>query len=117
MKAADKQLALRVSTDMYKELSQSGNVSDEIRRRIESFSGDEKTGALQAAIGRIARIIGTPWHKDPFAYEVFKAAIETLLAASKPEGEVRAKLPFGIGSLDDDPVMLGRGLAWGELSR
>jgi hypothetical protein len=128
MKTADKQLALRVPSSLYDQIARSGNVSEEIRRRLETFSGDDKTQALQAAIGRVADTIGTfcaPWHEDRFAWEIMKAAVEALLAHHQPQGETPAegllgritgtpRLFFGP---DDDPATIGRGLALGELKR
>ena len=68
--------------------------SEEIRRRLEaSFvleADDDETSRLMEAIKTVARHLQPPfgpWHKSRFAFEVFREAINALLALSKPPGD------------------------------
>jgi hypothetical protein len=121
MKGSDGiQIAFRLDKQLYDNLKQAGgNVSEEIRRRLEGASPDERTRVLQGAIGRIADTIGTfyePWHEDRFAFEVLKSAVETLLAYRRPQGEPVPKPNPALDILGEgDPAQIGRGLALSEL--
>jgi hypothetical protein len=88
-----------------------------VRERLEAASNDEQTRRLQHAIANIAGTLSTfvgPWHKDPFAWAVMRAAVDTLMTARRPKGEpVRPDIDIlGEG---DDPATVGRALALGEL--
>lgn len=94
------QTSLRLSRDAYDDLAKAAEhngwgVGEEIRRRLEATfiqelqHVDEETHRLTGAIGQAARNINAgfgPWHQDRFSFDVFKAAINTLLAFHKPEG-------------------------------
>jgi hypothetical protein len=76
-----------------KEISGSGGVSEEIRRRLEAsdkVSRDPKTAELVEAItfvaDKLAMHFGN-WSKDRFSYEALRAAIDLWLTARCPEGE------------------------------
>jgi hypothetical protein len=121
----DVQMTFRLSKPLYETLKKAGNVSVEARERLEVVSNEAETRWLQQAIanvaGTVAEFIG-PWHKDPFAWAVMHAAVETLLTARKPEGE---PVPLSIADramgrfmpLGSDPVTVGRTLALTELKR
>ena len=57
--------------------------------------------------------LAEPWHADRFAFDVFKAAINTLLLSYQPSGEAkpetRAKFQATWG--DADPETVGRMIA------
>jgi hypothetical protein len=94
------QTSLRLSQDAYDYLAKAAEqngwgVGEEIRRRLEatfiqeSQHVDEETHRLKSAIVQAARNINAafgPWHQGRFSFDVFKAAITTLLAFQKPEG-------------------------------
>jgi hypothetical protein len=71
-------------------------IGEEMRQRLQlSFeperSKDPKTAELVAAIAGAAETITehcAPWHESPWAFDVFKAAIETLLGTYRPSGEM-----------------------------
>jgi hypothetical protein len=93
------QTSLRLSRDAYEHVAKAGRqrgcgVGEEIRRRLEATfmqelqHVDKETHRLTDAIVHAARSINTtfgPWHRDRFSFDVFKAAINTLLAFQKPE--------------------------------
>jgi hypothetical protein len=94
------QTSLRLSRAAYdyvaKAAEQNGcGVGEEIRRRLEvTFTQDlhhvdEETHRLTGAIVQVACNINSafgPWHQDRFSFEVFKAAITTLLVFQRPRG-------------------------------
>jgi hypothetical protein len=113
----DVQMTFRLPKALYDELKRAGNVSEAVRERLEASSANEDIRWLQRAIGNVAETLGAfvgPWHKDPFAWAVMRAAVETLMTARRPKGEpVRPDIDIlGEG---DDPATVGRALALGEL--
>jgi len=70
-------------------------IGEEIRARLEEsfireFLSDEKTRALTFAIHKMEREVRPTygrWHQTPFAFEVFKASVTTLLGYFRPKGE------------------------------
>jgi hypothetical protein len=93
---SDKALSLRLPHALYDRLAQAagdGNISEEIRKRLEaSFElvADPKTQELLDGVANVAHTIGTwyaPWHENPFALAVVRSAVAILLAAMGPKGE------------------------------
>jgi hypothetical protein len=81
-----------------KEISGSGGVSEEVRKRLETSErvpDNPKTRKLLSAIAFVAekaeRDFGN-WSEDRFSYEVLRAAIDLWLTAHRPEGELAMKL-------------------------
>jgi hypothetical protein len=73
------------------------SVGEEIRRRLEaSFAGtpsaaDPKTHALLSAVARIARELPhwyADWHADPFSFVAFRKAVDKVLMARRPAGDL-----------------------------
>jgi hypothetical protein len=71
-------------------------IGDEIRRRLDasfapSPSVDPTTNDLMGAIAEIAADVWKfyyhPWHADPFAFVVFKKAVDLLLVSHQPKGD------------------------------
>jgi hypothetical protein len=71
-------------------------VSEEIRARIEEtlmaeiVGPDTQTAALTVAINRMVRELKVAygnWHKNPFAFEIFKASVATIIGYFQPKGE------------------------------
>lgn len=96
------QTAVRLPQSLRNRLSRAGGergLGEEIRSRLEaSFSAiaepaDPQTRDLLEAIAffdaEMFYHFGS-WSKEPFAFEVMKAAVETLLAYHRPKGEVKA---------------------------
>jgi hypothetical protein len=113
----DVQMTFRLPKALYEELKRAGNISEAARERLEAASNDEQTRRLQHAIANVASTLSVfvgPWHKDPFAWVVMRAAVDTLMTARRPKGEpVRPDIDIlGEG---DDPATVGRALALGEL--
>jgi hypothetical protein len=80
-----------------KEISGSGGVSEEIRRRLETSErvpANPKTRELLSAIAFVAekveRDLGS-WSEDRFSFDVLKVALDLWLMARRPEGEPIAK--------------------------
>jgi len=71
------------------------SISEEVRRRLaESFfrdnAEDAKTQALTNVIAELARNVRPyygDWHEDPYAFAVFKIAVETVLSKMRPKGQ------------------------------
>jgi hypothetical protein len=124
---SDKALSLRLPHALYDRLAQAagdGNISEEIRQRLEaSFDrvADPKTQELLSKIASVARTIGTwyaPWHENPYALAIVRSAVAILLAAMGPKGEpVFQPRPDNEGWSDllfdpkDPPETVGRMLA------
>ena len=116
----DVQMTFRLPKALYDELKRAGNVSEAVRERLEASSANEDIRWLQRGIGNVAETLGAfvgPWHKDPFAWAVMRAAVETLMTARRPKGE---PVPHALAVVDllgegDDPATIGRAMALGEL--
>ena len=88
MAKSDVQIALRLPTELHEELKASDNVSEEIRRRLETASADEVTRVLQYDIRECARLLAqhwVAWYDDAEAWQIFRDAINRLLDEVKPE--------------------------------
>jgi NTP pyrophosphatase (non-canonical NTP hydrolase) len=119
------QTALWLPRDMHKKLKNEGGergLGEEIRRLINEAmeaadaarTPDENTHELLDLIKEIADLsLEEPWYADRFAFDVFKAAINTLLSSYQPSGEAkpetRAKFQATWG--DENPETLGRMIA------
>jgi hypothetical protein len=98
--------------------------SEEIRRRLEvSFAegqsaDDPKSRELLSEISYVLNYLSNlegKWHEDPYLFLVLKAAIETLFARRKPEGDPKKPHPGSDYSSfrpgQDPPETAGRMLA------
>ena len=95
----ERAVAFRLPAELHDRLMKAAkerSLSAEIRRRLElSFAaelrGDPKTRQLTDAIAQVARDITAfyprSWHQNPASFEVFKMAVDTLLAYCRPRGE------------------------------
>ena len=100
MDKTDVQTSLRMPEELRDRLARAATekghgIGEEIRQRLEmsfeGFSVDEKTGRLLATIGFVTQFVDqncAPWNQNPFAFALVKAAIETLLAQYRPNGEI-----------------------------
>jgi hypothetical protein len=81
--------------DRLKATAGNGSVSEEIRQRLEaSFvvgPADPPTHRFADTVAHVAHNLDPPWHKDPFAFAAFAAAIAALLAPNRPEGTRKPK--------------------------
>jgi hypothetical protein len=100
----DTAITLRLSRELHghlKEAAAGRSVSEEVRSRLERsvlewsrlFDGtnDPKTRELTEAIAEVARNAAPyygAWHENPYAFAVFKIAIDTLLSKLRPKGEL-----------------------------
>jgi hypothetical protein len=95
------QTTFRLPQELYDRLIEAADgkhpIGEEIRRRLEaSFHGatvstDPKTADLVASIKGVAETIAAhcpSWHESPWSFDVFKSAIDTLLDAYRPAGEM-----------------------------
>ncbi len=98
------QSAIRLPQDLRQRLQQAAGerwgMNEEIRRRLEaSFEAERaptnaKTQELLDAIAYVADATTDyygSWSEDAFAFDVLKASVELLLAASRPKGEAVPK--------------------------
>jgi hypothetical protein len=88
-RSEETQIALRMPRALHERLKEAGegNVSEEIRRRLEaSFRIDEPTEQLLTAINHVATTLAIDggWYQDPFLFEVMKGAVNRLLDHWKP---------------------------------
>jgi hypothetical protein len=119
------QTALWLPRGMQEHLKKAGGergLGDEIRRRIqitldiESLRRDQTTRQLLDEIEQLAlssSLDKGSWHANRFAYDVFKAAINELLASYQPHSDApgvvdRLKALYGP---DEKPETIGRILA------
>ncbi len=95
----DTAIALRLPSELHRQLKDAAagrSVSEEIRSRLAAsligeMTNDAKTRKLADAIGELARNVKPyygAWHDDPYAFAVFKVAVDTLLSKLRPTGEV-----------------------------
>jgi hypothetical protein len=123
-------LTFRVPPDLHERLKKDANalripIGEEIRRRLEasyawegSTSRDPKTHALTDAVGAVARNVKPyygDWHESPYAFEVFKIAIDTLLAKVRPKGLPIPPPDDGEFRPGDTPEAAGKALATAEI--
>jgi hypothetical protein len=119
------QTALWLPRDMHEKLKKGGGergLGEEIRRLIHEAmeasdaarAPDENTRDLLGLIKEIADLsLEEPWYADRFAFDVFRAAINTLLSNYQPSGEAkpetRAKFQGTWG--EENPETIGRMIA------
>jgi hypothetical protein len=102
---ADKQTSLRLPYSLYNSLTKAAvghdiGLGEEIRMRLENSIGalpvEPETRALTDMLANVARNIERTygeWHKNPYAFVVFREALNTLLAYLRPKGEPAAPKP------------------------
>jgi hypothetical protein len=94
------QIKFRLSDDLHRSIQEAAEqhrcgVSEEIRMRLEAsfleeFLFDDETRRLVGAIKTVSRNIRVPfgpWHRNRFAFEVLRAAVNTLMGFFKPTGD------------------------------
>ncbi len=122
----DTTVTLRLPRELHKQLDKAAagrSLSEEIRRRLEwsllhEWSNDPNTGVMIEAIARLAdnvRPYYGHWHDDPFAFAVFKIAIDALLTKVRPKGEPIAPFDDGEFRPGDTPEEAGKALAMAEI--
>jgi hypothetical protein len=117
------QTALWLPRGMHEKLKKAGGergLGDEIRRRLknsfdaEQLPRDQITDELLDEIKHVEGNLDEPWHKNRFAYDVFKAAINELLTNYLPSSEAQSgtvtKLQSRYG-LEKKPESIGQILA------
>jgi hypothetical protein len=105
------------------EAARGRSVSEEIRRRLEwslvhEWSNDQNTGVMIKAIASLAHNVRPyygRWHEDPFAFAVFKIAIDALLTKVRPKGEPIPPADDGEFRPGDTPEEAGKALAMVEI--
>jgi hypothetical protein len=120
------QTALWLPRDMHRRLKTAapdGKMSEEIRRRLEVSlrePTDEHTDVLLDLVTKVAQSLSTDgrWWADPFAFAVFKTAINELLfyiprVEPGPESVSNLKTRYGE---DAAPETIGKALAQGVLA-
>ena len=116
------QTALWLPREVHGKLKEAGGergLGEEIRRRLQSAldaaetPSDEVTDEMLAQLKDITRDLKDAWHTDPFVFNVFKAAINTLLYRHVPSGDAdpdtRSRLQTLYG--DESPETIGRIIA------
>jgi Arc-like DNA binding domain len=126
MDKADVQTSLRMPEELRDRLARAAKengrgIGEEIRQRLEaSFGGvsvDEKTGRLLAMSGFVTQFVNkhcARWDQNPFGFAVVKAAVETLLAQYRPEGEIERPIirdRSAIMFFEHEPEACGRAIA------
>jgi Arc-like DNA binding domain len=109
--------------DLLKEAAAGRSVSEEIRARLEwsivnDWTNDPKTGDVVDAIANLARNVAPyfgHWHKNRYAFDVFKIAIDTVLTKVRPKGELIPPADDGEFRPGDTPEAAGRALAAAEI--
>jgi hypothetical protein len=118
------QSAVRLPRSLHERLKKAGGrrgMGEEIRRRLEyaleaaETPADEITGELLDQIREIARDLSDleEWHSSRFVFDVFKAAVEALLARHQPSDETKAETIAHLKAVwgDKEPEEMGRFIA------
>jgi hypothetical protein len=119
-------VAFRLSRDLHEQLKKAGGergLSEEIRRRLEwsianDWTRDTKTGSVIDAIANLARNVKSyygDWHKNRYAFDVFKVAVDTVLTKVRPKGEPIPLADDGEFRPGDTPEAAGKALATAEI--
>jgi hypothetical protein len=122
----DTTITLRLPRELHEHLKAAAagrSVSEEIRSRLEQslirdWTSDQKTGDVVDAIANLARNVKPyfgDWHKNPYAFGVFKAGIDTLLTKVRPTGEPIPPPDDGAFRPGDTPEAAGSALATAEI--
>jgi hypothetical protein len=99
------------------------SVSEEIRARLEwsllnDRVNDPKTRDVVDAIGSIARNVRPyfgDWHRERYAFDLFKSAVDVLLTKVQPKGRPIPPPDDGEFRPGETPEAAGRALAAGEI--
>lgn len=94
----DTAIALRLPRELHEQIKEAAagrSVSEEIRARLEwslrhDWANEPATTELTDAIEEIARNVKPyygAWNENPYAFAVFKVAVDTLLSKVRPKGE------------------------------
>src|SRR5438067_6555363 len=118
----DTAVALRLPRELHAQLKKAAagrSVSEEMRARLEKsllrdWRDDAPTRRLTEAIAELARNVKPyygDWHENPYAFAVFKYAVETLLSKMRPKGEPVAPSSTDEWLPGDTPENAGMNLA------
>src|SRR3981081_2363609 len=94
----DTAVGLRLPRELHAQLKRAAagrSISEEIRQRlVESLLRDDRESAatqkLTDAIAEVTRNVKAyygDWHENPYAFAVFRVAVEPLLSKMRPKGE------------------------------
>jgi hypothetical protein len=122
----DTTVTLRLPRELHghvKEAARGRSVSEEMRVRLEwsilnDWTNDPDTRELVDAIANLARNVRPyygHWHEIPYAFEVFKIAIDTLLTKVRPKGEPIPPPDDGEFRFGDTSEAAGKALAAAEI--
>jgi hypothetical protein len=122
----DTAVTLRLPQELHEQLKSAAagrSVSEEIRARLEwslsnDWANDPKTGSVVEAIANLARNVKPyfgDWHKNRYAFDVFKIATDTVLMKVQPKGEPKRPPDDGKFRPGDTPEAAGRALAAAEI--
>jgi Arc-like DNA binding domain len=118
----DTAVALRLPRELHTQLKRAAagrSVSEEMRSRLEQsllrdLKDDARTRALTEAMGELARNVKPyygAWHENPYAFAVFRIAVENLLSKMRPKGEPVAPSNTDEWLPGDTPESAGGNLA------
>jgi hypothetical protein len=122
----DTTITLRLPRELHDQVKKAAagrSVSEEIRARLEwsiinDWTNDPKTRHVVDGIANLARNVKPyfgDWHQDRYAFDVFKIAVDTLLAKVGPKGEPIPPPDDGAFRPGDTPEAAGRALAMAEI--
>lgn len=122
----DTAVGLRLPRELHTLLKRAAggrSISEEVRRRLtESLLRDNRESAatqkLTDAIAEVARHVRLyygEWHENPYAYAVFRVAVETLLSKMRPKGEPIAPESGDEWQPGDTPESAGVTIAQGTI--
>ena len=123
----DARIGLWLPGELLAKLKKRGNVSEEIRRRLErtleedeadprrrKLAADPQTRELLAAIVRLAGLVQidstVPWHSDDRAFKTFSDAVLDTLNEYKPNRKI-GPVQTLFGNYEADAEVIGRRLA------
>lgn len=98
-------------------------IGEEIRRRLEwsllnDWTNDPKTRDVIDAIGNLARNVRPyfgDWHKNRYAFDVFRIAVDAVLTKVRPKGEPKPPPDDGEFRPGDTSEAAGKALAAAEI--
>jgi hypothetical protein len=120
-------VTLRLPQELHEQIKQAAagrSVSEEIRARLErsllnDWTNNPKTQSLVEAIGSLTRNVRRyfgDWDQDRYAFDVFKVALDALLAEVRPKG---LPIPPTVNEAEfcpgDTPETAGKALAAAEI--
>ena len=118
----DTAVGLRLPRELHALLKRAAggrSISEEVRQRlVESLLRDDRESAATqkltdaiAEVARNAKVYYGDWHDNPYAFAVFKFAVEALLSKMRPKGEPVAPSNTDEWLPGDTPEIAGGNLA------